>query len=117
MTTTIIPLTNRLSNIINGKSIIKSANKSNDHFCFNVIALLFTNDSKCFLYNFVLLNHLSNLFEPLAKQYDAKSKNGVVGSTGSTTPIEPKANDIIPAVRYRYFFILFINITSFNIFN
>ena len=60
------------------------------------MALSFTKLSKCFLYIFVFINHVLNLSEPLAKQKDARSKNGVVCKTGRTTPIAPNANYINP---------------------
>ena len=95
-----------LFKIIIGKAIIKSAKASKHIFCFKVIALSLTKLSRCFLYNFVLVNQLLNLSDPFAKQNDAKRRNGVVGSTGKTTPILPKITAITPIIIYMYLTIL-----------
>ena len=50
------------------------------------------------MYILLDLNQTSNLFDPLAKQYDAKSKNGTVGNIGSTVPIIPNKRDITPTI-------------------
>ena len=73
-----------------------SANANKITFCFNVIALSLTNDSKCFLYTLVFINQVLNLSDPLAKQNDANNRNGVVGRIGKITPIAPKANATKP---------------------
>lgn len=67
-------------------------------FCFKVIDLLSIKFSKYFLYILLDLNQTSNLFDPLAKQYDVKSKNGTVGNIGSTVPIIPNKRDIAPTI-------------------
>ena len=53
--------------------------------------------------------------EPLAKQKDANNKNGVVGNTGSTTPIAPSTIDTIPIISHKSLIgdlmIFFINVS------
>ena len=84
------------SKIIRGNNSITSAKANIEIFCFKVMALLFINDSKWFLYNLVPLNHLSNLSDPRAKQKDAKRKKGVVGNIGITIPIVPNITEMTP---------------------
>ena len=82
--------------VIKGNSNIISEKNSIEIFSFKVIALLFINNSKWFLYNFVALNHLLNLSDPRAKQKDAKRNKGVVGNIGTIIPIVPNITDITP---------------------
>lgn len=49
-----------------------------------------------FLYNLVFLNQLSNLLEPFAKKIEATIRKGVVGNTGTRTPIIPRPVKINP---------------------
>jgi len=98
----------KLSKIISGNSIIKSANNNIVIFCFNVIAFFFIKLSKCFLYIFVLLNQTSNLSDPFTKKKDANSKNGVVGSIGNIIPIAPSVKHINPIDTHINFLHLFI---------
>ena len=85
-----------------------SANANKITFCFNVITLSLTNDSKWFLYTLVFINQTWNLSDPLAKQNDANNKNGVVGRIGSITPSAPKENATKPMHIYIPFLTLFI---------
>lgn len=94
-----------LSRIKKGIAIIASANNKIVVFCLNVIDLFITNSSKCFLYTFVPLNQTSNLLDPLTKQKDAKSKNGVVGNKGKIIPIIPINMKTNPNVIYITFII------------
>ena len=68
---------------------MQSADNRIIHFFFNVIALLLTNSSKCFLYSLVPLNQISNFLDPLTKHTDAKRNKGVVGNNGNTIPTMP----------------------------
>ena len=74
--------------------------------------LILTKLSRCLLYNFVPVNHLWKRSEPFARQNDASSKNGVAGSTGSTTPTAPIPIERKPksshTIRTGFFFIFFI---------
>lgn len=72
-------------------------------FVFKVIARFRSKASRWILYSFVPLNHLLNLAEPLAKQKDARSKKGVVGSIGITTPTAPIPKNRKPSAMYMYF--------------
>lgn len=72
-------------------------------FVFNVMARFLSKLSRWFLYNVVSLNHLLNREEPLAKQKDARSRNGVVGRTGITTPMAPIPKNKKPSTMYMYF--------------
>ena len=65
------------------------------------------------MYILLDLNQTSNLFDPLAKQYDVKSKNGTVGNIGSTVPIIPYKRDITPTITNIIFLILFIKLSYF----
>ena len=84
------------SKVIKGNNNIMSEKTNIETFSFKVIALLFINNSKWFLYNFVTLNHLLNLSDPRAKQKDAKRSKGVVGNIGTNIPIVPSITDITP---------------------
>lgn len=44
------------------------------------------------------MNQILNLSDPLAKQKDASSKNGVVGSIGKNAPIVPKVKARNPII-------------------
>ena len=103
----------KLFKITNGNAIIISAKVDIYIFCFKVIDLLSIKLSKYFLYILLDLNQASNLFAPLAKQYDVKSKNGTVGNIGSTVPIIPNKRDITPTITNIIFFILFIKLSYF----
>ena len=63
------------------------------------------------MYILLDLNQASNLFDPLAKQYDVKSKNGTVGNIGSTVPIIPNKRDINPTIT-NIIFLISKNIVS-----
>lgn len=98
----------KLSKIISGNAIIKSANNNIVIFCFKVIAFSFTKLSRCFLYIFVFLNQISNLSDPFTKKKEANSKNGVVGSIGNIIPIAPSVKHINPTDTHINFLHLFI---------
>lgn len=104
-------LTMMLSNMMNGMAIIISADNSIVIFCLKVMALSLTNSSKCFLYSFVPLNQTSNFFDPLTKHTEAKSRNGVVGSSGKITPNIPRPMKIKPSVIYINFLMFLILLT------
>lgn len=103
------------SRIINGTAIILSAKTLRKIFCFSVMLRCLTKLSTCFLYNFVPLNHTSNFREPLAKQYAANNKNGVVGKTGRAIPKIPRNKQIKPAMTNSIFVILKICTTLLKI--
>lgn len=73
----------------NARSSMQDAGIKRLNFVFRVMDLFFTKLSRCRLYNFVPVNQLWNRTEPFARQKDASSKKGVVGSTGRTTPTAP----------------------------
>jgi hypothetical protein len=60
-------------------------------------------DSRCFLYRPVDKNQRLNRSDPLAKKNAAKSKKGVVGSTGKTVPIAPSPKKKKPKNKYKIF--------------
>jgi hypothetical protein len=72
-------------------------------FVFKVIERLFSKFSRLFLYSFVDLNHKLKRSEPLAKQKEAKSRKGVVGRRGRTTPTAPIPQKRNPNAIKRYF--------------
>ena len=104
-------LINILSNIINGMAIIQSANRLIVTFCLTVIALFLTNSSKCFSYNLVPLNQISNFLDPLTKQNEANRRKGVVGSIGKIIPTIPKPINTKPKNIYMNFFTLMMVLT------
>lgn len=52
------------------------------------------------MYSLVDKNQSLNFFDPLAKKKEARSKNGVVGKTGSTTPTAPMVKNKNPSDIY-----------------
>ena len=92
----------------NARISIQEAGISRLNFVFRVIVRFSTKLSRCFLYRFVPVNHLWNLADPFARQKDARSRKGVVGSTGSTTPTAPIPIDRKPisshTIRTGFFF-------------
>ena len=88
------------------RSNIADTGNSMDSFFLSVIAFVFINSSKWFLYNLVDINQLWKRSEPLAKQYEASSKNGVVGKIGSATPRAPNPRKRNPRTIYIIFKIL-----------
>lgn len=72
-------------------------------FVFKVMARFLSKLARWFLYSVVPLNHLLNLAEPLAKQKEARSRNGVVGSIGIITPMAPMPKNKKPSAMYMYF--------------
>ena len=83
----------------NARSSIQEAGISRLNFVFRVIVRFSTKLSRCFLYNFVPVNHLWNLADPFARQKDARSRKGVVGKTGKKMPATPSAKESVPTDR------------------
>ncbi len=106
----IIRSTNKISTIMTERMIKKSAIKLIRIFSFLGIPLFSSNGTMYFLYVLVFLNHVSALFELLAKQKTANRKNGPPGSTGSTVPKIPIAKEIRPTSINRIFINLRIEI-------
>lgn len=75
-------------------------------FVFKVIDRFRSKLSRLFLYNCVDLNHLLKRSEPLAKQKEAKSRKGVVGRRGRTTPTAPIPQKRKPNAINMYFTII-----------
>ena len=63
--------------------------------------------SRWFLYSFVDKNQSLNFLDPFAKKKEARSKNGVVGKIGSTTPTAPMPKNKNPSDIYNAFISLF----------
>ena len=61
-----------------------------------VMPFFLTNESRCFLYIFVLMNQLCNFSEEFAKQNTVSKKNGTVGRIGRTIPTQPIPSDTQP---------------------
>lgn len=68
-----------------------------------VMLLVVAKPSRCFLYKGRPVNHAWKRSEPFAKHRAASSRNGVVGTSGMTTPIVPMATQMNPANIRRIF--------------
>lgn len=96
----------KLFKIIKGNIIIVVAKHSRKILRFTVSLLYLTKSSKYFLYNLELLSFFSNFGDDFVKQNKASSKSGVVGSSGTTTPMHPSKKDKIPIIRKKIFIII-----------
>lgn len=59
----------------------------------NAISVLMTLSPSCVMLSFVEHSHACVRGEDLAKRNAASSRNGVVGSTGTKTPMQPATNE------------------------